>query len=298
MGLGACTLGGCKFGEIGKKIYDKDVFAKNDKGEEILNIVKVPLCYHCNLNCAYCSHFSPIAPKYELPVEVFEKDIKQLQKITKGEIKSLYMLGGEPLLHSNIERIFDIANNYFPKAEKRLNSNGLLLEDMSDSFFKSCSKNNIKIDIRNYAKYSKIEINIDKCYKKAQKFNVDLKINDAASRFRLYNLTKKGNYSTLRSHNKCLQLDNGLISPCPAIAYIRFFNAYFKDYALPVAESDYLNIHKITSIAEIKEYFQKEKQLCKYCAISFETPFQTISEKRPWKVSKYELKEWYKTQKQ
>ena len=71
---------------------------KEKNNDKYIRVIKLPICYHCNLNCAYCNHFAPIAPKYEVPVEQFEKDIKQLQKITKGKIRNLALLGGGTLV--------------------------------------------------------------------------------------------------------------------------------------------------------------------------------------------------------
>ena len=70
LGVSACACAGCSF----KNEHH------NFKNSIDLIQIKIPICYHCNLNCAYCSHFSPIAPKYEMPVEVFEKDLAQLKK--------------------------------------------------------------------------------------------------------------------------------------------------------------------------------------------------------------------------
>ncbi len=256
------------------------------KGNE-LQTIKIPICYHCNLNCASCCHFSPLAPEFEMPEEIFERDIKQLHKVTKGKLKTLKLLGGEPLLHKNIEKLLNISAKYFPNSEKKIISNGILLENMPVSFWKSCRDNNFIIDVRNYENSKKTKVDVEKCYNLADKYKVSLKITPAARNFILSQLTKKGDIVQYKaSRYKCPQLDNGLISPCAILSNIRFFNNYFKDYALPVSKDDYLDLYKISSIEEIKQYFSTPKELCKYCGYG--------KVKEPWHVTKYDVSEWYK----
>ena len=75
--------------------------------------------------------------------------------------------------------------------------------------------------------------------------------------------------------------------PCEVIGSIRFFNNYFKEYAIPTTKNDYLDIYKISSIDEIYEFFNKPKDFCKYCS------FGHNIKKAPWKLSNKEVDEWY-----
>ena len=72
------------------------------------------LVEHCNLNCRYCSHFSPLAEPSYLPVDVFEQDMQQLPELVGDDISTVHLLGGEPLLHPNIEHFVEIAFKCFP----------------------------------------------------------------------------------------------------------------------------------------------------------------------------------------
>ena len=284
LGVSACACAGCSF----KKEHH------SFKNSIDLIQIKIPICYHCNLNCAYCSHFSPIAPKYEMPVEVFERDLAQLKKISNNKISRISLLGGEPLLHKNIKELIKILNRYFPENEKRITTNGLLLKDMDDDFWRVCKENNIIFKYSPYAavkNYKNLEKEIQKLSKK---YDIEIrKYTDDVYDFELMNLSKKtskndeNKYETCEKKYACPLLDNGKLYPCEVIGSIRFFNNYFKEYAIPTTKNDYLDIYKISSIDEIYEFFNKPKDFCKYCS------FGHNIKKAPWKLSNKEVDEWY-----
>ena len=64
-----------------------------------MNYIEHHIVDHCNLNCAGCSHFSPLARPWIEDFETFKLDFKQLYNITKGDIHTIRLMGGEPLLH-------------------------------------------------------------------------------------------------------------------------------------------------------------------------------------------------------
>jgi len=64
---------------------------------------------HCNHRCMWCSHFSPFSNPEFISVDKFEQDLKQAIRFFKGGLKAISILGGEPLLHPQIEGILRIA---------------------------------------------------------------------------------------------------------------------------------------------------------------------------------------------
>ncbi len=287
---GAVCCVGCNKFQKNTGVSSEVLLDKMIKNKE-LEIIKFPICYHCNLNCAYCCHFSPIAPKYEMPVEVFENDVKQLKKITKGKVKTLSLMGGEPLLHKNIQNLLTILNKYFPNSRKRITTNGLLLENMDKKFYTACKDNNIAIECSDYYLFNK-NINSDVFEKIKEKYGIDIKFNrEKIDKFELARLNNKKinekNYSLCDKKYGCTQLDNGKIYPCSIASNIKIFNDYFKDYTLPVNDNDFIDIHRIDSIDEIFEYFKKPKEICKYCNLGHNRKLAK------WKISDKKLEEWY-----
>jgi molybdenum cofactor biosynthesis enzyme MoaA len=71
------------------------------------------LTTHCNLNCAYCGAFAPLAKESFYPVETFKKDCERLSLLTGGKIWEMQVAGGEPLLHPGITEFLTIARSNF-----------------------------------------------------------------------------------------------------------------------------------------------------------------------------------------
>ena len=255
-----------------------------------LTEISIPICYHCNLNCASCNHFAPIAPKYEVSLDVFEKDLVQLKKISGNSIKTIRLLGGEPLLHREIEKLLVITNKYFKDTKKIILTNGILLKDMSLRFWNVCSINNIQI---NYTRYpiKDSDFLLNQAIDIAQKFNVKIKITEnKKGYFDLAKLSCKKNLfpkcSKCNMYNSDIQLDNGFLYSCPVMANVRFLKSYFKDYKFNLPDVEKLNIHSVKTKKEILSFLNKDKKFSYHCNYGDYT-------RNIWMSSKQELSEWY-----
>ena len=93
----------------------------------ILNFVYA-LCEHCNLNCAMCDHFAPIAQDEYANFEEFKSDFQTLSKLVNGKCRRIGLMGGEPLLCPEIEKYLEIARQCFPNTQISIVTNGLLLK--------------------------------------------------------------------------------------------------------------------------------------------------------------------------
>ena len=65
-----------------------------------------------------------------MPLDVFEKDLAQLSKITNGKIEDLIIGGGEPLLNKDIEEYIKLARKYFKKSCLMIKTNALILSQI------------------------------------------------------------------------------------------------------------------------------------------------------------------------
>jgi pyruvate-formate lyase-activating enzyme len=75
----------------------------------------IMLVDHCNLNCAGCGNYSPLAAERFYNIDVFRNDCERIAHLTGGKIASTGFSGGEPLLHPQITDFFDIARSFFGK---------------------------------------------------------------------------------------------------------------------------------------------------------------------------------------
>ena len=124
-----------------------DFFSKKTKKPD-LRFFNINLVDHCNLNCKYCDHFSPIAEERYADVKDLERDFKRIKSLVN--VQYIALMGGEPLLHPNLPQIFNMCRRVLPTTTFSLFTNGILLTKQDENFWKSCYKNNISIHISRY----------------------------------------------------------------------------------------------------------------------------------------------------
>jgi MoaA/NifB/PqqE/SkfB family radical SAM enzyme len=254
--------------------------------------IGVHITEHCNLNCAYCSHFSPLADEIFLDTDSFERDCAQLAKISP-KLANLGLLGGEPLLHPKLIDFFEIARRYFKTSVIQLITNGTLLSKQPDSFWITCHKYKICITISDYPLNIDIKTIREKCRKYRICIVYTLTSREKENRMSHMALDLNGGQDPETSYVSCavgkslacLCLRDGKIYPCPTVAYILFFNKYFnKD--LKVSEKDYVDIYKITDKKSVFDSLGKPFPFCRYCNPS------AMQDGLKWRVSKKDISEW------
>ena len=251
----------------------------------------VLLCDHCNLNCASCHAFSPLAPERFLDLVDYERDISRLAYLFNGTIDCIGLIGGEPLLHPRIAEIITIARKHFPHGIVRIITNGLLLLKQPTEFWESCQENNAVIEITRYP----IKLDIESIRKKAASYAIKLNYlggdNAPKKSFWKSYLDITGQQNVVDSFNHCLmansctQLRDGKIYVCDTTAYIEFFNnAFGTNFMVDAADS--IDIYKTDNPDDILQFICTPKPFCRYCKTR-ETTYGV-----EWKVSKKQIEEW------
>ena len=95
---------------------------------------------HCNMNCKYCEHYSGLVktPKFT-NLKRFTQDFEQLKKFI-DDIGMIRILGGEPLLNSEINEYVKLSRRLYPLAQIFVVTNAILLPKMPDKFFNTLSE--------------------------------------------------------------------------------------------------------------------------------------------------------------
>lgn len=260
-------------------------------GQKHLDYFCIHLTGECNLKCIGCDHFAPLAKGEYLAPETFEKDFKRLSELTSGKIKRIGLLGGEPLLHRRLTDFFIIARKYFPKSKIQIITNGILLLNQNDIFWKECKKNSIEIivtkyplnlnydEIKKQARLNKVKFSFygdtGKNIKKSYKCTLDL----TGSQNQLYNATHCFHF------NRLCFLSEGKLYTCTVAPNIYRFNEKFNKN-LPLSEKDYIDIYKAKDEKEILNFLSNPIPFCKYCDIK-----NRIYEIQ-WSRSKQNITEW------
>ncbi|GHV07385.1 hypothetical protein FACS189485_17650 [Spirochaetia bacterium] len=197
---------------------------------------QINLTDHCNLNCAGCTAFSPLAEEKYMDVDCFEHDCARLSELAGGKIELIDLLGGEPLLHPEIVRIVEIARKYFD-GDINIVTNGVLLTKMSEVFWHVCHKNDIGIIISGYP----IKLKMEEIQKHAESNKVKLVIRGGTNDIKIWNkvpydLSGKQNpvknFRICYGANMCINLENGRLATCPIPFVIKQFNKFCNHSAL------------------------------------------------------------------
>ncbi len=284
-----------------RNIKEIDVLDHNDYLWPIETKIKEPLkdlnfvyslSEHCNLNCAGCDHFSPIADKEFSDVEEFGRDIKRLSAIFSGKCRRIALMGGEPLLCPDINKYLIKSREYFKDSQICIVTNGLLLGKMRSDFFSSCLKNNIEIE---YTKYP-VKYDYDLIHKMIEKKGITIRAYGNTNDYQkdLYfiplDLDGKQNIEWNFSHcvhaNNCIQLKHGRLYTCTIIPNINHFNKRFhKD--LKVVQEDSIDIYDASiTQKKILDFLSKPVPFCKYCDVKNRTYGHE------WRISSGNMKEW------
>lgn len=246
---------------------------------------------HCNLNCIGCNHFSPLADNFYLELTDYERDCKRLYELTNGEIEEIVLLGGEPLLHPNLQNIFYITSQYFQTAKIILLTNGILLASQEDDFWESCHKYGIHILITKYPIY----INYETIIEKANRFNVKcsygINRNSEIKKMECIpinpnnQMSAESCFNQCYKANNCITLRNGKLYTCCTIPFAPYLKKHF-NLPIDISPNNGIDIYKTNNIEEILTFLSKPVAFCKYC------DFEHRREDIPWGISKKELDEW------
>lgn len=234
---------------------------------------------HCNLNCAGCSHFSPLAHEWYELEDDFYHDFSALAN--KIEVQTIRLMGGEPLLHPHVGWFCETARSLFPHADIQLVTNGILLPLRKAELKDTLNNNQIRVCVSNYGfldmKHILEGIDLVRIDGKAALYNISLDTDGTQDpQFAFDNCDLHQNHWYYFQH--------GCFYPCCIMANIEYFKKYFNQ---PM-ETDNLciSIHDHTE-EEIKKFLNTPLAACKYCrsdnrSNSYSAFHQTQKEKTEW----------------
>lgn len=251
---------------------------------------EIDVAMHCNLDCNCCSQFAPIANPEFVDIEVMERDFKRLSELFHGEAKRIYLIGGEPLLNTQIVRCMSIARNSFPNATISVFTNGILLNKQHEDFWEECRNDNIGIIVTRYP----LKIDYDDLKSIVLEHGVSFELFGTSEDFKYMSnigLDINGNQNADESFdlcweaNDCIKLKNGRLYTCTRPAAIYKFNQYFGKN-LEVCEEDSIDIYKAKDKEEILNFLSSPIPFCKYCNN------KNHHVAREWSHSKKIMEEW------
>ena len=255
----------------------------------------VQVCDHCNLRCAGCLHFAPLAEKRFLDVEAYERDLLELTAVKgiEGYFGAVALMGGEPLLHPRLPDIIRITRKHLPWERVILCTNGLLLKRMGDDFWHALADGNVGLLMSPYP----LRVDYEGLAALARTKGVHAEFAeditntaDGKEAFVRLALDPQGECDPAQSFTSCpfggcyLQLARGALWPCQVAAHHSSFAQRF-GYDLHDKPDDALPLSSIASTDDIETFRRRPHPMCRHC----DNDALTVV---PWDRSKLAADEW------
>jgi len=250
-----------------------------------LQYLETHLVDHCNLGCKSCGHYSPLSEPWFADPETFRRDVRRLRSLFVS-VEHLRLMGGEPLLHPELSAFLNIAREALPETRIHLVTNGLLLSNMADAFWKHCAAKRIVVDMTRYP----VRLDLERIRSKCAEHGVKLAIGNVTMNFFKFRHDESGGSEPARTFANCRRLfycpflREGRIYTCsePALAHIpaRSFGV-----ELSVCEADSVDIHGDVTGYDVLEYLSKPIPWCRFCT----TDWPSVE----WGLSKRAREEWF-----
>ena len=255
----------------------------------------VQVCDHCNLRCAGCLHFAPLAEERCLDVEAYEHDLQRLASIDgiEGYFGAVVLMGGEPLLHPRLADVVYLTRAYLPGETVTLCTNGLLLGRMGDEFWRALIECDVSLLISPYPLHMDYEGLAVFAREKGARVCFARDITGTAEgkeAFLRLAIDPKRKSDPARSFTSCpfggsyLQLARGAIWPCQVAAHHGPLARRF-GYDMCSTSADSLPLASIGSADDIETFRRMPHPMCRYCdndSLAVE----------PWERSKLAADEW------
>ncbi|MCF0116295.1 MAG: radical SAM protein [Erysipelotrichaceae bacterium] len=255
---------------------------------------EIDIADHCNLNCRYCAHFSSVSEEHFADLDETKRSFERLSELSGGEVRFIHLLGGEPLLNSQVTDFAIAAREAFPIGKIDIITNGILLMSMPENFWKVCHDYSIQISISNYP----LKLPMDDIKSRARQYDVkctyfgnsDIEITN----FIKYTMDPEGGanpeesfFSCFLASGDCVTLRNGRLYPCSTAGCINRFSKRFGEI-IPETSEDSIDIFEAKNTREILNFLSKPIPMCRYCDVKNRT------KNNPWSYGKDagEITEW------
>ena len=258
-------------------------------------MIDVQVCDHCNLRCAGCLHFAPLAERRFLDLDEYEHDLERLSSIEGigGYFGTVVLMGGEPLLHPRVADVVRMTRRHLPEEHIGLCTNGLLLRRMGDDFWDAIMTCDVELALSPYPIPVDYAALVELAREKGAWVTFNGDITGTCERkeaFLRLALDPEGACDPVRSFTSCpvggrtLQLARGAIWPCQVAAHHQSFAQRF-GYDMHDDPDDALPLDAIRSTDDIETFRRRSHPMCRYC----DNDALAVV---PWERSELAAEEW------
>ena len=185
----------------------------------ILPYIEYHVSDYCNLKCKRCGHFSNRVTEKVFPdVEEFQKSLSGLSQ-RFANVKTFRLMGGEPLVNTELDLFIYIVREKFPYADIRIVSNGLLLPKLGQKIVESIKKCGAVIEISQYPPTRDIIENVIEFLERNQlKFEISKEITEFFSCVGFSSIEDSKRIFSNCVSKTCYFLRGSRLCCCPAVA--------------------------------------------------------------------------------
>ena len=236
---------------------------------------------HCNMNCKYCEHYSGLVktPKFT-NLKRFTRDFEQLKKFI-DDIGTIRILGGEPLLNSEINEYVKLSRRLYPLSQIFVVTNAILLPKMPDKFFNTLRENRVGIHI---SFYPPLESKMPAIKKLLEEKRVEFHVAEQpAKEFTIKQTLNRHNYKRevfLQCFQaNCHNIYEGKIAACFLPFTTKYFNEY---YHKNLPEDGALDLYEEGLTTEkLKKFLLTPFERCSYCTPPVAAKWDTVKYPSP-----------------
>lgn len=146
----------------------------------VLRYLEYHVSDYCNLKCNGCGHFSNMVSNKIYPkIDDFKDSLSELSKRFKN-IARIRLMGGKPLTNPDLCDFIYSAKKFFPYADIRIVTNGLMLPQISENTVCAIRECNVGIDLSQYPPTREM---IEKIIEFVDKNNIDISITKKVEKF-------------------------------------------------------------------------------------------------------------------
>lgn len=239
---------------------------------------------HCNLNCKGCTHFSNIAEKHFADPEHYRAQMERLTHVFSG-IAEIYLLGGEPLLHPQLDEFVRITRSAFPSSRINVMTNGVLVSRMPDSFWDAMRETGSWLLCDDYP----VGATKDQITEVVEAHGVLLEWTDPREEFFKLPIDLSGSQDPATSFRRCRGVMNcpvlrdGRLYPCAYAAFVDIFIKRFGTPELEVGAADFVSIDEDPYV--IWDFLNNPVPWCRHCDWDSKETYH-------WARSKGTIDEW------
>ncbi len=243
----------------------------------------------CNLRCPGCTHYSNYKLNSTVDIETGVSWLEEWSgRVTPEEF---YLLGGEPLIHKDVNAYVETVTRLWPNARRHVVSNGLLFERNRD-FFRVLAETGTKLlisihshrDVRYLDRLIK-SLEVMKQEAERHQFQVEFRREQIS---RMFYTFYQGEGADMRpfedgdpkrswevcGNKLCKTIHQGRLWKCPPIAFLGLVAERF-DLDKVDAWKPYLSYQGIGPDASDEEimslYREKEAPICSMCPVKLTT---------------------------